>query len=218
MLHNKFDVQLKDLKQKIVEMSALVRNAIEQAMLSLKERDLKIGEEVITNDEQINLYEREIEQLCTHLVATQQPFASDLRKIVASYKIIASLERMGDLAVDVAKISIRMGPVPLIKPLIDLPKMTEIVIKMIHTAVEAFIHEDISLARSLAEMDHEVDHYYKEVFTELNYMMAKDPALAAQGVYILLTTRYLERIGDYCTNIGEEIIYMELGVRENLNN
>jgi len=213
----KFDVQLMDLKKKIVEMSDLVRHAIEQAMWSLKERDLEIGQEVIANDEQINQYEREIEQLCTHLVATQQPFASDLRKIVASYKIIASLERMGDLAVDVAKLSVRIGPVPLIKPLVDLPKMSEIVIKMIHMAVEAFIHEDIGMARSLAEMDHEVDHYYKQVFTELNDMMAKDPALAAQGVYILLTTRYLERIGDYCTNIGEEVIYMELGVRENLN-
>ncbi len=216
-MRHKFDVQLMDLKKKIVEMSDLVHTAIEQAMESLKQRDLEIAEKVIKNDQIINNYEREIEQLCTHLVATQQPFASDLRKIVASYKIIASLERMGDLAVDIAKLSVRIGPVPLIKPLIDLPKMAELVIKMIHNAVEAFINEDVELARSLAETDHEVDHYYKRVFTELNEMMGKDAALAAQGVYILLTTRYLERIGDYCTNIGEEVIYMELGVREDLN-
>jgi len=216
-MRHKFDVQLMDLKKKIVGMSDLVAAAIEQAMNSLKQRDLEIAQKVVANDELINNYEREIEQLCTHLVATQQPFASDLRKIVASYKIIASLERMGDLSVDIAKLSIRIGPVPIIKPLIDLPKMAEIVIRMVHTAIEAFINDDVELARSLADMDHEVDQYYKRVFTELNEMMSKDPALAAQGVYLLLTTRYLERIGDYCTNVGEEVIYMELGLREDLN-
>lgn len=216
-MRHKFDVQLMDLKKKIVGMSDLVAAAIEQAMNSLKQRDLEIAAKVITNDEIINNYEREIEQLCTHLVATQQPFASDLRKIVASYKIIASLERMGDLAVDIAKLSIRIGPVPIIKPLIDLPKMAEVVIRMVHTAIEAFINDDVDLARSLADMDHEVDQYYKRVFVELNEMMSKDASLAAQGVYLLLATRYLERIGDYCTNVGEEVVYMELGLREDLN-
>ncbi|HHV65860.1 MAG TPA: phosphate signaling complex protein PhoU [Peptococcaceae bacterium] len=216
-MRHKFDAQLLELKKKIVGMSDLVHQAIEQAMESFKNRDLAIAEKVIKNDEIINSFEREIEQLSTHLVATQQPYSTDLRKIVASYKIITSLERMGDLAADIAELSIRIGPVPLIKPLIDLPKMTEVVIRMMHTAVEAFINDDVSLARSLAEMDHEVDHYYNNIFEELNDMMAKDPKLAAQGVYILLATRYMERIGDYCTNIGEEVIYTELGVRENLN-
>lgn len=216
-MRHKFDVQLMELKKKIVSMGDMVHEAIDLAVQSLKKRDLEMAEQVVKNDERINLYEQEIEQLCTHLVATQQPFASDLRKIVASYKIIASLERMGDLSVDIAKISIRIGPVPIIKPLIDLPKMTELTIKMMHIAIEAFINEDVELARSLAEIDHEVDNYYKKVFEELNDMMTKDPRLAAQGVYLLLTARYLERIGDYCTNIGEEVIYMELGVRENLN-
>lgn len=216
-MRHKFDIQLMELKNKIVNMGDMVHEAIDQAVQSLKKRDLEMAEQVVKNDERINLYEQEIEQLCTHLVATQQPFASDLRKIVASYKIIASLERMGDLSVDIAKISIRIGPVPIIKPLIDLPKMTELTIKMMHIAIEAFINEDVELARSLAEIDHEVDNYYKKVFEELNDMMTKDPRLAAQGVYLLLTARYLERIGDYCTNIGEEVIYMELGVRENLN-
>lgn len=216
-MRQRFDTQLMEVKKKIVEMSNLVHKAIEQSVLSLKLRDLEMAEIVIKNDELINSFEREIEQLSTHLVATHQPYASDLRRLVANYKIIASLERMGDLAVDIAKISIRIGNVPVIKPLIDLPKMTEIVIKMIHTAVKAFTEEDVALARSLAEMDHEVDRLYNMIFTELNEMMVKDPAVAAQGVYLLLTTRYLERIGDYCTNIGEEVIYMELGLRENLN-
>lgn len=216
-MRHKFDVQLMELKKKIVNMGDMVQKAIELAMQSLKQRDLEIAEQVIKNDEQINNFEQEIEQLCTHLVATQQPFASDLRKIVAGYKIIASLERMGDLAVDIAKVSLRIGPVPLIKPLIDFPKMAEIVINMIHQAIDAYINEDVESARVLAEMDHEVDHYYKSIFSELNEMMTNNPKLAAQGVYILLASRYMERIGDYCTNIGEEVIYMELGVREDLN-
>ena len=131
--------------------------------------------------------------------------------------MITSLERMGDLAVDIAQVSLKIGPVPLIKPLIDLPKMASIVIKMIHTAVESYINEDVELARSLAKLDHEVDLYYNNIFVELNEMMIKDPNVAAQGVYLLLTARYLERIGDYCTNLGEEVIYMDLGVREDLN-
>jgi len=216
-MRHKFDVQLMELKKKIVTMSGLVNKAIDQAMLSLKERDLELAKKVVADDEIIDNMEREIEQLCTHLVATQQPFASDLRKIVASYKMIFSLERMGDLAVDIAKVSLKIGPVPLIKPLIDLPKMAEIIVKMIHIAVESYINEDVDLARSLAKMDHEVDHYYNNIFNELNEMIIKDPKVATQGVHLLLAARFMERIGDYCTNLGEEVIYMDLGVREDLN-
>jgi len=216
-MRHKFDVQLMELKKKIVTMSGLVNKAIDQAMLSLKERDLELAKKVVADDEIIDNMEREIEQLCTHLVATQQPFASDLRKIVASYKMIFSLERMGDLAVDIAKVSLKIGPVPLIKPLIDLPKMAEIIVKMIHIAVESYINEDVDLARSLAKMDHEVDHYYNNIFNELNEMIIKDPKVSTQGVHLLLAARFMERIGDYCTNLGEEVIYMDLGVREDLN-
>jgi len=216
-MRQKFDALLVDLKKKIVVMSDEVDDAIKRAMESLKLRDLDLAESVVANDKKINSLEREIEQLCTHLVATRQPFAFDLRNIVASYKIISALERMGDLAVDIAKISIRIGPVPIVKPLIDLPAMADVVTGMMHTAVEAFIDGDVEKARTLAEADHKVDHYYKLIFTELFEMMTKDPEIVAQGVYLLLTARYIERIGDYCTNIGEEVIYTELGVREDLN-
>lgn len=216
-MRQRFDTLQAELKKKIIEMSDLVHTAIKQALESLKQRDLVLAEKIVAEDKAINNLEKEIEQLCTHLVATQQPFASNLRRIVAGYKIISALERMGDLAVDIAKISIRIGPVPLMKPLIDLPAMAEIVIKMIHTAVESFVNEDVELARTLADVDHEVDNYYKIIFTELNDLMTRDQTLINQGIYLLLVTRYMERIGDYCTNIGEEVIYMELGVRENLN-
>ncbi|NLM21121.1 MAG: phosphate signaling complex protein PhoU [Peptococcaceae bacterium] len=213
----RFDYLLTDLKKKIVEMGDLVHVAIQQTIQSLKERDLELAKKIIADDKIINNFEAEIEQLCTHLVATQQPIASDLRRIVSSYKIISSLERMGDLAVDIAKISLRIGPVPLIKPLIDLPAMAELVISMMHTALKAFINEDVELARSLAETDHKVDHFYKLIFDEIVDLIVKDPTVASQGVHLLLTTRYIERIGDYCTNIGEEVIYIALGIREDLN-
>ncbi|NLL51253.1 MAG: phosphate signaling complex protein PhoU [Peptococcaceae bacterium] len=213
----RFDYLLTDLKKKIVEMGDLVHVAIQQTIQSLKERDLELAKKIIADDKIINNFEAEIEQLCTHLVATQQPIASDLRRIVSSYKIISSLERMGDLAVDIAKISLRIGPVPLIKPLIDLPAMAELVISMMHTALKAFTNEDVELARSLAETDHKVDHFYKLIFDEIVDLIVKDPTVASQGIYLLLTTRYIERIGDYCTNIGEEVIYITLGIREDLN-
>lgn len=216
-MRQKFDVQLLELKRNIVGMSELVQRAIESSLQSLRQRDLEIAEKIIRQDELINNYESEIEQFCTNLIATQQPLASDLRKIVAAYKIISSLERMGDLAADIAKISIRIGPVPLIKPLIDLTKMVETVIRMMNIAIDSFINEDAEKARLLAEIDHEVDSYYKSIFSELFQMIGNDFSLASQGIYLLLITRYVERIGDYCTNIGEEVIYTELGIRENLN-
>ena len=206
-----------DLKKKIVKMGDMVQSSIELALQSLDQRDLDLADKVIESDSDINNLETEIEQLCTHLVATQQPFASDLRTIVAGYKMISSLERMGDLAVDIAKVSKRIGPGSLIKPLIDLPKMKEIVVNMINFAIDAYINEDVEKARELSKMDNEVDHYYKKIFEELNEMMGRDAKMASQGVYLLLVARYMERIGDYCTNLGEEIIYMELGVREDLN-
>lgn len=216
-MRHKFESQLTELKNKIVVMSRLVQEALELSMDSLKRRDMDLAEKVIKNDSIINDSEHEIELFCTHLVATQQPFAADLRIIIGSYRIISFLERMGDLSVDIAKVSLRIGPVPLIKPLIDMPKMAEAAIGMLHTAVGAFITTDIDKARSLAEADHEVDGYYKRILNELDEMMAKDSAISAQAMQLLLATRYIERIGDYCTNIGEEVIYIQLGIREDLN-
>jgi len=213
----KFDSLQNELKKKITEMGDLVHIAIQRTIQSLKERDLELAEKIVADDSIIDNLETEIEQLCTHLVATQQPIATDLRKIVSSYKIIFSLERMGDLAADIANISLRIGPVPLMKPLIDLPAMAELVISMMHTALKAFINEDVELARSLAELDHQVDRYYKLIFDEIIDLITKDPKVVSQGVYLLLVTRYIERIGDYCTNIGEEVIYIVLGIREDLN-
>lgn len=216
-MRTKFEGQLLELRKKIVKMGKMVGKSIEMAMQSLKERDIELGEKVIADDELINNLEHEIEQLCTHLIATQQPFASDLRIIVAAYKLILSIERMGDLAVDIAKVSIRIGKDPIIKPLIDLPKMVDTVTKMIYHSIEAYLNVDIDAARKLAEMDHEVDHHYKKIFIEVIDMMQKDPKVVHQAVQLLLVARYIERIGDYCTNIGEEVIYMELGIREDLN-
>ncbi|UWG98654.1 phosphate signaling complex protein PhoU [Dehalobacter sp. DCM] len=216
-MRKKLESQLAELKNKIVEMSRLVQTALELSMESLKTRDMTLAEKVMKNDAVINDAEHDIEQFCTHLVATQQPFAADLRIIIGSYRIISYLERMGDLAVDIAKVSLRIGSVPLIKPLIDMPKMAEAAIRMLHTAVEAFINTDIAKARSLAEADHEIDAYYKRILNELDEMTAKDSSMSAQAMQLLLATRYIERIGDYCTNIGEEVVYMELGIREDLN-
>jgi phosphate transport system protein len=151
------------------------------------------------------------------LIATQQPFARDLRKIVAGFKISINLERIGDQAVDIAKTTLRIGTSPLIKPLIDLPRMAEIVHQMISQGLQAYVQEDEVLARQMSQMDDSVDQLYKQIFRELLLLMIEDPTNINQGTHLLFTARFLERMGDYCTNVAEEAVYLVTGKRTDLN-
>lgn len=216
-MRQNYEVQLLDIKKKISVMGDMVKNAIERSILSLEHRDMELAQTVIEGDLNINLVELETEQLCTRLMATQQPLAKDLRKLVSACKIIIYLERMGDLAVDMAKTSKRIGSVPLMKPLVDLPLMVNHVIEMIDRGIDAYIREDMTEARAMAKIDHTIDGLYKKTFKDLFDLMAKDPSLINQGMYLLFVGRYIERIGDYCTNIAEETIYIVSGSREDLN-
>ncbi|MDR1962038.1 MAG: phosphate signaling complex protein PhoU [Gracilibacteraceae bacterium] len=212
-----FARQLTEMKNKVIAMGALVGKSIDNAVVSLRDRDLALARSILADDDAVDALEREIERLCTHLIATQQPFAADLRHIVAGYKIITALERMGDLAVDMARVSLRIGTDKLIKPLIDLPLMAGEVQHGIKAAIEAYTGENLEHARQIAQIDNKVDEYYALIVTELCQLMEQNPAIVSQGVQLILVARFLERIGDYATNIGEEVIYIMLGVRENLN-
>ncbi|MDR1603427.1 MAG: phosphate signaling complex protein PhoU [Gracilibacteraceae bacterium] len=216
-MKNIFARQLAEMKNRVIAMGEMVSKSIDEAVISLRERDLALARLIMSNDDAIDALEREIEQLCTHLIATRQPFAADLRHIVAGYKIITALERMGDLAVDVARVSLRIGSEKLIKPLIDIPAMAGEVQSGIKAVITAYTGENLEAARRIAEIDDRVDRYYGLIMTELCQLMQQNPALVTQGVQLVLVARYLERIGDYATNIGEEVIYMSLGVRESLN-
>jgi phosphate transport system protein len=151
------------------------------------------------------------------LIALQQPLAKDLRTIATVMKMITDLERMGDNAVNIAKITLEIGKEPLIKPLIDIPKMSIIVQKMVKLSLDAFLNEDIELAEEVAKMDQEVDDLYEKILNEIILLISEDRAIAAQATKLMFVGRYLERIADHATNICERIIYMVTGEFKEIN-
>lgn len=212
-----FDKSLKELEQEILRMGSLVEQAIFNAVDSLAQKDPSIAQKVITGDELINQKELDIEDLCIKLIATQQPMAKDLRRIGAGFKIITDLERMGDHAVDIAKITVRLDGQPLIKPLIDIPRMAKLSQEMVRDSLDSYVKSDMNLAKNLKTKDDEIDHLYASLFDELFEFMARDASTIQQATYLLFVGRYIERIGDHATNIGERVIYLVTGERKDLN-
>ena len=212
-----FDNSLEELRQRILELGTLVEQRIALAVETLYSQNLEKANSVIAGDLQLNQLQSLIEEKCILLIATKQPLARDLRKVVAGFKISMYLERMGDLAVDVAKVTIRIGKEKLIKPLIDIPRMSTLVQDMIARGLTAYIHEDPAIAQEMSEIDHQVDHLYSQIFRELLVLMMSDPKTINQANYLLFAARFMERMGDYCTNIAEEIVYTVTGNRPDLN-
>lgn len=213
----KFDNDLEELRLNILDLGNIVEQRIGLAVKSLIQQDLDLAQKVIKGDLEVNKLQGKIEEKCILLIAMQQPFALDLRKVVAGFKISIYLERMGDLAVDLAKITLRIGHEKLIKPLIDIPRMTEIVQQMIKIGLRAYVQEDCKGASEMSLMDDDIDNLYSQVFEELRLLMMQDPLKVTQANYLLFACRFLERFGDYCTNIAEEIVYLVTGKRINLN-
>ncbi len=212
-----FDKALEDLQREILRMGSLVETAIDDAVQSLAKQDVKMAKRVIDGDAVINNLEREIEDKCMILIATQQPLAKDLRKISTGVRIVIDLERMADHAADIAKITLRMSNDPLIKPLIDIPKMAKLAQNMVRSVLDSYVNGDTVLAQTACLKDDEIDHLYRLVFDELLEIMQKHPNTIVQGTYLLFVARYLERIADHATNIGEAVIYLETGQRKDLN-
>lgn len=212
-----FERALEELQHDILRMGSLVEQAIYDSVQSLAQQDLALAEKVIKGDDIIDDMETEIEDKCVRLLATQQPLATDLRTISAVFKIITDLERMGDHAIDIAKTTKRIANQPLIKPLIDIPRMAKITQQMVRDGLDAFVKRDVELAKKLCEIDDEVDHIYRQIFRELLTYMMEDPRTISQATHLLFVGRYLERIADHATNIGERVIYLATGERYNLN-
>jgi len=213
----KFDHDLEELRLNILDLGKKVNQRIVLAVESMINQDIEIANTVIVGDLAINDLQAMIEEKCILLIATQQPFARDLRKVVAGFKISIYLERMGDLSVDIAKLTLRIGQEALIKPLLDIPRMSSLIEEMVNLGLEAYVQEDCTMASEMAAMDDEVDEIYSQVFDELKIIMMKNPAQVKQANYLLFACRFLERQGDYCTNIAEEIVYICTGKRLNLN-
>ncbi|CCQ94934.1 Phosphate transport system regulatory protein PhoU [[Clostridium] ultunense Esp] len=212
-----FEGNLKDMKEKLLTMSGLVEQMLTEAFDSLNRGDLELAEKVLLKDREINQLDDEINNEAIHLFATQQPVAKDLRKLLTAIKISTELERMGDYSVDIAKIAIRLNGERLIKPLIDLKKMMDISIGMVKDGIEAYLYEDVEKARNMAERDNEVDRLFGTIVPELHLLVGENKAYVDQTTSLAFVARYIERIADHATNIGEMVVYLVTAHKPDLN-
>jgi len=189
-------------------MASMVETAIANAVKSLIERDSDLARLVVQSDEQVDALELEIDKQCVDFLALRQPLAIDLRFITSSIKITNNLERMGDLAVNIAERVIPLSQEPQLKPLIDIPRMATITQTMVKDSIDAFVNRDTELARSVYERDSTVDAMNDQIFRELLTYMMQDPANITRAVHLILISRHLERIADHSTNIAEEVVYI----------
>lgn len=211
------DQDLEQLRSLLVKMGKHVIHALDEAVISLKNQDCDKAQEVVQADAQLNVMEEEIMDIGSRLIVTQQPVAKDLRRILVAFKISSDLERMGDLALDVAKVTLRLQNEPLIKPLIDIPQMANLVKVMIEEAITSYLDENTDLAYKMAQDDDQVDQLYSQILTELYGHMRSNPDSLSQALLLTLVGRYIERIADHATNIGESAVYLVTGKRPDLN-
>ncbi len=212
-----FDAQLAALKEQLLNLGAMVSNAQKQAVQALAERDEELARVVIAGDQKINQGQRDIEERCLFLIASQQPVARDLRTIIAISAIATDLERMADHAKGIAVLSLRLADQPLLKPLIDVPRMAEIGRELLIGQLQAFMSGDVDAARALAARDDEIDQLYDQVFRELLMIMMGDPRTITRATYLLWVAHDLERFSDRTTNIGERVVFLITGRVTELN-
>jgi len=207
-----FDEELKDLHKDILKMAIMSQQAIHKSIEALRNRNKLQAQEVIDTDVEIDELELIIDEKCIDLIARHQPMAGDLRFIATGMKVNAELERIADLAVDISQRVLELVDKPILKPLIDIPKLSTVAQNMVRDAIDAFVREDIELAKKVVLSDEEADRLRNLVQEELiNDYMAKDASTAPRAVPLLLIARHLERICDHTTNIAEDVIYMVQG-------
>jgi len=210
MRHFVEDLEL--LKTKLLEMGALVESAIQRSISAVTQKDRGAAEQVFMNEARINAIELEIDDFAISLLALQQPMAADLRLIVAALKINTDLERMGDLSVNIAQRAMSLMEGPVVKPMIDIPHIAGLVQSMVRKALDAFVHRDADLARSVLSSDDAVDNMRTACYHELVSFMEQDPHHVQQALALLSITRNLERIADHSTNIAEDVLFLVKGV------
>jgi phosphate transport system protein len=209
IMQRHFDDELKGLHKEILRMGVMTQEEIFKSIESLKNRDQDQAQAVIHSDEKIDELELAIDEKCIDLIARYQPMASDLRFIATAMKINADLERIADLAVDICERVLEIIDKPILKPLIDIPKLSEVAQKMVKDSIDAFVNRNVELARSVVRSDSQADSLRNKVSDELiNDYMARDAKTVDRAVPLLLIARYLERICDHATNIAEDVIYM----------
>ena len=211
MVRKTFESEIQQVKDDILVLGSMVEEAILNTVEALKKRDIKAAEEILNADKLINQKRFDIENKLMVLIATQQPMAHDLRLLASSMEIISELERMGDYAKGIANINIRMGDEPLLKPLIDVPRMAQKGVDMLHRALTAFVNEDVEVAKMLPIEDDEVDALYNQVYRELMTFVIQDPKTIERANWLLWVAHNLERVADRVTNICERTIFIATG-------
>lgn len=206
-----FDGEVDDLRKKVLEMASLVEEAISLSVKGLKEREIELIKGVYEREEKINNLQIQIDELGLMFLALRQPIAADLRFVVSAMKINNELERIGDEAVNIAERAEYLLKKPLLKPLIDIPKMAETSQQMVMDAIRSLLEMDGDLAKAVRERDDEVDNLRDQIFRELLTYMMEDSGNIKRAMALISVTRYLERIGDHATNIAENVTYMISG-------
>ncbi|VVB96601.1 PhoU domain protein [uncultured archaeon] len=217
MTREAYHKDLHKLREEVLNMGSLVGKAIGDAVLSLKNRDVEMAQKVIDMDDEIDAIDHSIEENCMRLLALQQPMARDLRLIISVLKMSIDLERMGDLALKIAVITKITANVPPVKPLIDIPRMSEICQQMLADTMSAFENKDVEVAKAVAKRDDEVDMLFDQVRRELITIMIEEPKKITGAQHLTFVARYLERIGDHITNLCENVVFMVTGERVELN-
>ena len=211
MPREEFEKALKDLQITIETVQVLVETMIINAIKSLETRDLDLSNKVIDMDDEVDRLRDDLEQKAIFLIASEQPLATDLRKIITALRVIMELERMGDYAEGIAKINLRMGDTELLKPLIDIPAMSKKSIEMMRNCLKAYKTTDVKLATKVCQVDDEVDVLKDRVINELLQIMMKDPSSSRQATFLIFIAHNLERIADRSTNIAEDTIFLATG-------
>lgn len=204
-------IELAHLNEMLLKMAALVEAAIKCSVESLVERESELAQQVIKDDHKINALDVKIDEECIRLLALKQPMGKDLRLITTAMKITTDLERIGDNAVNIAERAIELNQEPLLKPYIDIPRMSGIVQGMVRDTIDAFVNEDVKLAKDIIMRDDSVDDLNEMVWKELMFIMTQDPSTVSRAVKITYISKYLERIGDHATNVAETVVYMVAG-------
>ncbi|HLA87468.1 MAG TPA: phosphate signaling complex protein PhoU [Anaerolineales bacterium] len=211
MIRKTFENEIQQVKDEVLLLGSMVEHAIIASVETLKKRDIKGAEKIIAEDKEINKKRFAIENQLMILIATQQPMAHDLRLLASCMEIISELERMGDYAKGIANINLRMGEEPLLKPLIDIPRMAQIGTNMLHRALSAFINEDVEAAKAIPVEDDVVDALYNQIYRELMTFIIQDPKTIERANWLLWVAHNLERVADRVTNICERTLFIATG-------
>lgn len=210
-IYKTFDLELKELKEKLLHEGGLVEKAISNAIRALLERNSDLAEKVIEDDPVINALEVEIDEFCLKLLALRQPAARDLRFITTAIKINYDLERIGDMAVNICERVQELNQEPQLKPYIDLPMMADTVQMMLKESLDAFVKEDVAMARKVTKDDQKVDQLLDQIFRELLTYMMQDMRTISRATRVLFISKYLERMADHAVNVAELVIFLVEG-------